>query len=149
MAIEELPPDFREFLQLLASRSVEYLLVGGYAVAYHGYVRATADMDIWVAASEGNAAKLVAVLGEFGFDVPGLTPDLFTEPGNIVRLGEPPIRIEILTKVSGVTFEDCYARRIVDTVDGVAVNLISLEHLRANKAASGRLKDLADLEHLS
>lgn len=148
MATPLLPPDFKEFLQLLNSKSVEYLLIGGYAVAHYGYVRATADMDIWLAASEGNAAKAVAALREFGFDTPELSADLFLQPGNIVRLGEPPIRIELLTSVSGVTFAECYAQRVTAVLDGVEVPVISLEDLKVNKAASARLKDLADLEHL-
>lgn len=148
MATTRLPPDFKEFLRLLAVHGVEYLLVGGYAVSYHGYARATADMDVWVAATPENAEKLVAVLKEFGFDVPDLSPDLFLQPDTIVRLGEPPLRIELLTSISGVSFQDAYARRAVDHIEGLEVSLISLDDLKTNKRAAGRYKDLADLEQL-
>lgn len=143
-----LPPDFKEFLQLLNANDVEYLLIGGYAVGYYGYVRATADMDVWVAISPENAAKAVATLREFGFDVPGLSEDLFLNPDSIVRMGVPPFRIEILNSISGVSFEECYRERIDAIIDTVPVSVISLHHLKANKRASGRGKDLVDLEHL-
>src|SRR5947207_11563855 len=99
MATPLLPADFREFLKLLNSRKVEYLLIGGYAVGFYGYPRATADMDIWVAMSAETAAKLVVALQEFGFDVPELKPELFMQEDSIVRLGEPPLRLEILTSI--------------------------------------------------
>jgi hypothetical protein len=139
MAKPRFPADLREFLKLLNSRRVEYLLIGGYAVAYYGYPRATADRDIWVAISPGNAAKLVRVLKEFGFDVPALKLDLFLKEDRIVRFGEPPLRIE------SVTFAECFARRAKVTMDGLRLNLISLEDLKKNKAASGRPKDRDDL----
>jgi hypothetical protein len=148
MATVHLPPDFKEFLQLLNSHQVEYLLIGGYAVGYYGYPRATADMDIWIAIRPENAEKVVKVLREFGFGVEGLTPDLFLKEEQIIRMGVPPVRIEILTTISGVSFEECYAERQVDILDGVEVNLIGLAHLKENKKASGRHKDLNDLENL-
>ena len=127
---------------------VEYLLIGGYAVAYHGYPRATNDMDVWVAIHPDNAKRLVSVLQLFGFSVPELSDDLFLQKDKIIRMGVPPMRIEILTSISGVAFEECYTNRIVDKIDGIPVNLIALEQLRQNKRASGRYKDLNDLEHL-
>ena len=148
MATPVLPPDFKEFLQLLNANGVEYLLVGGYAVGYHGYVRATADMDVWVAVSAWNAEKAVAALREFGFDLPELSAELFLKAESIVRMGVPPFRIELFTGISGVQFEECFAERVEDTLDGVPVNIINLRHLRINKRASGRGKDLVDLEHL-
>ena len=148
MATVNLPPDFKDFLRLLKAHQVEYLLVGGYAVAYHGYPRATADMDIWIAINPQNAGKLVAVLKEFGFDLAELSPELFLEKNRIIRMGVPPVRIELITTISGVEFETCYANRVVDELDGIEVNLIDLEHLKINKAASGRHKDLEDLQHL-
>lgn len=148
MATTLLPPDFKEFLRLLNEHDVEYLLIGGYAVGYYGYVRATADIDVWIARNENNAEKTVGALREFGFDVPGLSAELFLQAGNIVRMGVPPFRIEILTSLSGVEFEDCFKQCVVDTFDGVEIPVISLEHLKINKKASGRLKDLVDLEHL-
>jgi hypothetical protein len=123
-------------------------LIGGYAVGYHGYPRATVDMDIWVATTPHNAPKVVSVLKEFGFDVPELSAELFLAEGQVIRMGVPPVRLEILTSISGVTFAECYAARVIAELDGVRAKLISLEHLRINKAASGRYKDLNDLTNL-
>lgn len=144
----ELPQDFKEFLNLLRANGVEYLLIGAYAVGYHGYPRATRDMDIWIAATPENADRMVKTLREFGFDTPQLSAELLLRPNNIVRMGEEPMRLEIMNSASGVEFEECYAQRVMDTLDGVQVNLISLNHLKTNKKASGRLKDLSDIEHL-
>jgi len=144
----QLPHDFKEFLRLLNSHQVKYLLIGGYAVSYHGYARATQDLDIWVAAEPDNAERIVAVLEEFGFVVPELSPLLFLQGHKIVRMGLPPMRIEILTRISGVAFDEAYAERINGDLDGVIVSLISLPQLRINKKASGRHKDLDDLENL-
>ena len=149
MARIRLPPDFKEFLNLLNSHQVEYLLIGGYAVGYHGYPRATAEMDLWVSIHEQNAERLVTVLKKFGFNVPELSANLFMKTNQIVRMGIPPMRIELLTTISGVSFEECYRERIIDEIDGVEVSIINLRHLRINKRASGRHKDLDDLEHLS
>jgi predicted nucleotidyltransferase len=148
MATIHLPPDFKDFLKLLNEHKVRYLLIGGYAVGYHGYPRATADMDIWTAMEPGNAKKIVAVLGEFGFDLPELSAELFLKEKQIVRMGVPPVKIEITTSISGVEFDECYKERVTDTLDGIRVNLISLKHLKVNKKASGRYKDLDDLENL-
>lgn len=148
MATTHLPNDFKEFLKLLNAHQVEYLLIGGYAVGYHGYPRATADMDIWIATNPANADRIVAALKEFGFNAAELSPQLFLKEWQIVRLGVPPVRIEIATTVSGVSFAECYNQRVVDVLDGVKVNLISLNHLKLNKKAAGRHQDLADLENL-
>lgn len=143
-----LPQDFREFLRLLNCHRVKYLLVGGFAVGYHGYPRATGDMDIWIATSPENADKVVRVLKAFGFNVPELNAALFMKKRQVIRMGTPPIRIEVLTDISGVSFKECYENRITDVVDEISVNIISLEHLRKNKKASGRMKDINDLEQL-
>ncbi len=148
MATIHLSPDFKEFLKLLNAHQVEYLLIGGYAVGYHGYPRATVGMDIWIALQPVNAERIVAVLKEFGFDLPELSPQLFLKEWQIIRLGVPPVRIDLATTLSGVNFNECYAERIADILDGVKVNLISLRHLKINKKASGRHQDLADLENL-
>jgi hypothetical protein len=148
MVTTQLPSDFKEFLQLLASRGIEYLVVGGYAVGFHGYPRATADLDIWIAATAPNAEKLEGALREFGFDVPELRRELFLEEDRIIRLGEPPIRIEILTNLSGVEFAECYAARDLVELEGLQISVIGLQHLKANKKAAGRYQDLSDLEHL-
>jgi len=144
-----LPDDFKEFLKLLNDREVEYLLIGGYAVGYHGYPRTTADIDVWVAISTENAEKLVAVFNDFGMLSDEVDISLFMNPGNIVRMGMAPVRIEVLNEIDGVEFNDCFSRRSPIEIDGVEVNLISLADLRANKLASGRHKDLDDLEHLT
>ena len=148
MATILLPSDFNEFLKLLNKNEVRYLLVGGHAVGYHGHVRGTADMDIWVDATGENPDRILAALSEFGFSGPQVTADMFREPGCIIRMGVPPIRIELLTSVSGVDFVECYnARELVEWND-VIVSVISLPMLKLNKRASGRLKDLDDLDHL-
>ncbi len=143
-----LPPDFKEFLKLLKEHDVRYLLIGGYAVGYHGYARATEDMDIWVAVHPHNAQNLVAALQAFGFDHPELKPELFMQKPKIIRMGLPPMRLEITTSISGVEFDECFQARIVDELDGVEVNLIDSKNLKKNKMASGRAKDIADVEKL-
>lgn len=148
MAMIQLPPDFKEFLKLLNKYKVEYLLVGGYAVGYHGYPRATADMDIWVDVNPNNADRIVKVLNEFGFEAPELTTDIFLEVNKVIRMGVPPVRLEIITSISGVDFRSCYQLRMIGKMDGIEVNIIDLENLRKNKKASGRYKDLNDLENL-
>lgn len=148
MATIRLPPDFKEFLRLLKEHDVRYLLIGAYAVNYHGYIRATGDMDIWIALHPENAKKIVTVLKVFGFDQPDLNTELFLQEKKIIRMGVPPVRLEITTSISGVEFEECYQSRIVDELDGIEVNLIDLGNLKKNKKASGRPKDLADFEKL-
>ena len=148
MAPPLLPDDFREFLRLLNSYGVEYLLVGGYAVGYYGYPRATADMDVWVAISPENAQRVVAAVTQFGFSSEAVPPDLFLTENRVIRLGVPPLRLEIITTISGVTFAECYPQRTRAVLGGVDVSLISLHHLKINKAASGRPKHLDDLRQL-
>lgn len=149
MATIRLPADFRDFLRLLNSHRVKYLLVGGYAVCYHGHFRTTGDMDLWVAAEPENARKLVQLIREFGFDVPELNESLFLQKGRIIRMGEPPTRIELLTEISGCDFEECHARRVEAILDDIPVSLISLPDLVHNKLKAGRLKDLDDARNLS
>ena len=100
----EFPRDFKEFLQLLNSKNIEYLVVGGYAVGYHGYPRATGDMDIWIALNEHNAIKMVEAMKEFGFDPPELQKELFLKDQKVIRMGVPPMRLEILTSIDRGTF---------------------------------------------
>lgn len=145
MATIRLPPDFKEFLKLLNSNEVEYLLIGGYAVGYYGYPRPTGDMDIWIARTPDNAQKVVDALGEFGFTCP---KELLLEQKKVVRMGVPPFRLEVLTTISGVDFPECYAERLQVVLDEIEVSLISLPHLKVNKKASGRSKDITDLENL-
>src|ERR1039458_4907400 len=110
MATIQLPPDFREFLKLLNSSNVEYLVIGGYAVNYYGFPRATAGLDIWIAISPDNAQRITGVLRSFGFSQADAA--MFQQTRQIVRMGVPPVRLEILTTISGVDFTDCYARRV-------------------------------------
>lgn len=144
-----LPADFRDFLKLLNSHRVEYLLIGGYAVCFHGFYRTTADIDFWVAVSPENASKLVGMIREFGFNTPQLSEALFLNKGRIIRMGIEPTRIEILTEISGCDFAACYPRRLESEIDGIPVKLICREDLIANKLRSGRLKDLLDVQKLS
>lgn len=148
MATIHLPPDFREFLRWLAHHEVEYLLVGGYAVGFHGYPRTTMDIDIWVARTSRNAHRVVAALVSFGFAGEDVTPELFLRTDTLVRMGLPPVRIVVLTDIDGVGFDDAYLGRVETDLDGVRVHVIGLEHLKQNKRAAGRPKDLADLEEL-
>ena len=148
MAPPVLPPDFSAFLRSLNTHGVSYLVVGGYAVGFHGYPRATADIDIWIPRDPGTAGRMVAALRDFGFNVPALSPDLFARPDQVIRLGVPPVRIELLTSIAGVEFEECVGRAVETTVDDVTVRIIGLEDLKRNKRAAGRHQDLADLEHL-
>jgi len=143
-----LPSDFKDFIRLLNANSVEYLLVGGYAVALHGYVRYTQDMDIWVLISPGNAAKVVQTLKDFGFPTADELLDVFQKEKRVVSMGIPPVKIEVVTSIDGVSFEECFENRLVIEVEGIPISYLSLEDLRENKKASGRFKDLNDLEHL-
>lgn len=136
-------------MKLLNSRRVEYLLVGGYAVCYHGYYRNTGDMELWIAVHPENAAKMVSLIREFGFNVPELSEALFLQKGRIIRMGIEPVRIEILTEISGCEFADCYQQKVEATLDGTPVNIIGLTDLIKNKLKSGRLKDLDDARKLS
>lgn len=144
-----LPPDFREFLECLNAAGVEYLLVGGHAVAYHGYPRTTSDLDVWVNPTSENAERVVAAIQRFfGLPMEGLTPAQILDSENVTHFGARPFLIEILNRVSGGDFSSAWPRRVQTDYDGVPAQIISLADLRANKAASGRHKDLADLEKL-
>jgi predicted nucleotidyltransferase len=147
--MERLDRNFADFLKLLNSHGVEFLVIGGYAVGYHGFVRATGDLDLFVRRSPTNAASLVQVFRDFGFTTSDLTEQLFLETGKIVRIGFPPVRIEVMNSISGVQFEEAFPKRIEETIDGVRMPFIDLDSLLKNKAASGRMKDLADIEGLT
>ena len=143
-----LPPDFKEFLQLLNDHKVDYLLVGGYAVALHGYVRYTGDMDIWVMTSEENAAKVVKALKDFGVPQAEELQNIFLLEKRVLGMGMPPYKIEVVTTIDGVDFEECFENRKIVDIEGVQIPYLSLSDLRKNKKASGRYKDLNDLQHL-
>lgn len=147
--MEQLDPNFADFLKSLNAHGVEYLVVGGYAVGYHGFVRATGDLDVFVRLSQRNAEQLIAAFKDFGFDVPELTVAVFMSPGRIVRIGVPPLRLEVMNGISGVSFDQCYGRRVEETIAGVRVCFIDRENLLLNKQAAGRPKDLADIAALT
>jgi predicted nucleotidyltransferase len=132
----------------LNEEKIDYLLIGGYAVGYYGYPRTTADMDIWIAPTSENAAKIVSVMKQFGMQSPEIKPELFLSSGNIVRMGVPPMRIEILNEIDGVKFDECYKNHELTEMQGVTVKIISLHDLLINKKASARYKDLDDIENL-
>lgn len=140
--------NFREFIKLLNSNQVRYLIVGGYAVAFHGHPRYTKDIDIWIWINENNAKNMKKALDEFGFSSLGLKEEDFLVPGYVIQLGYPPNRIDILTQVTGLEFDLCYSSKIELDIDGITVNFIDLESLKKNKKAIGRFQDLADLEKL-
>ncbi len=144
----QLAPDFKDFLKLLSEEKVEYLLVGGYALGFHGYPRATKDMDIWVAISPENAERLVRVFCRFGFSPKTISASSFLNERKVIEIGIDPVRIDVIMSISGVSFSECYAQKVNFVYEGININLIALEHLKANKRATGRLRDLADVEEL-
>ncbi len=149
MAKVNLSPNFRKLLESLNSEGVRYLLVGGYAVIYYGYRRATDDIDIWIAIDPANSYKVSRALQAFaGFAPASVKPSMFQKKGKVYIFGREPARVDILTSPSGLDFEESYARRNTVTWDGIEVPLIDFEDLKRNKAASGRAKDVADIQNL-
>ena len=144
----QLPPDFSAFLSGLSETGAEFLLVGGYAVGFHGYVRVTGDIDLWVRQTRSNAERVVAAIRAFGFDLPEVAADRFLQDKFIARMGHPPNRIEVMASIDGVDFASCWERRLIADFDGLPVPVIGLADLRRNKRASGRPKDLLDLVEL-
>ena len=140
--------DFKEFAELFNSNRVEYLIVGGYALAAYGHPRYTGDLDFWIGTDPSNAQRVLHALEEFGFGALGIGLDDLTAPGRVIQLGYPPRRIDLLTSIDGVDFVASYARRMLVPLDGLNLHFIALEDFKTNKRASGRLKDLADLEAL-
>ncbi len=140
--------DFKKFIQSLNDNGVRYLVIGGYAVAFHGHPRYTKDLDVWIAMEPANAANIINALEQFGFASLGLQAADFLMPDQIIQLGYPPNRIDMITSTPGVDFESCYAARAQSEIDGIQVNFIDLENLKRNKKAVGRLQDLADIESL-
>jgi hypothetical protein len=141
--------DFKEFLELLNKNQVEYLIVGGYAVAMHGYPRYTGDLDVWIKADGETAIKILKTLDEFGFGSLGLRREDFMEEGNVIQMGYPPFRIDILTKADGIDFTECYRNRVIVEHDGIRIPILNIQDLRKNKTATGRAKDLDDLQNLN
>lgn len=148
MRILDLDPDFAEFVDCLARHDVRYLVVGGYALAAHGLPRATGDLDVWVMVDPTNADQVVRALRDFGFGELGLTVDDFLVPHQVVQLGYPPYRIDILTAIDGVEFEDAWQRRTSVASGGIELHVIGRGDLITNKRASGRRRDLDDVDRL-
>jgi hypothetical protein len=143
-----LTKDFREFIELLNSNGVEYLVVGAFALAHHGYPRYTGDIDILVRPTPENADRMIQTLNHFGFSGLGLTSQDFSNPDNIVQLGVAPNRIDLVTAISGMTFEEAWASRSEGDLDGLIVPFIGREALIKNKKSTGRAKDLGDIDEL-
>jgi hypothetical protein len=144
----KLNKDLREFIALLNSTGVKYLVVGGHAVAFHGHPRFTGDMDFFVECSPENANRLAAALVQFGFGGLGLGAEAFLQPETVVQLGRPPNRIDLLTSIDGVGFAKAWQAKVPGELDGAPVHFLGREDLLANKRASGRPQDLADLDNL-
>jgi len=140
--------NFVEILSELSGAGAEYLVVGGWAVAAHGFPRYTGDFDIWVRADSANAQRVYGALMAFGPPLDGLAAGELAVPGVIFQMGLPPQRIDILTRVDGVDFDAAWSRRVVLTIEGVKIPVIGLDDLITNKRASGRPKDLMDVENL-
>ena len=148
MDTTRIPREFLDLIALLNENSAEYLVVGGYAVNWHGYIRSTEDIDVWIGPDLANAERVRKALKQFGVEVSGVSAEALASPGEMFQLGNPPLLIEIMAAISGVVFPECYARRAVEEVHGVEVKFIGVEDLRKNKRASGRNKDLADLDYI-
>jgi|SRR5882762_1873657 len=144
----KLQKDLREFIALLSTLEVRFLVVGAFAVAYHGYFRYTKDIDVFIEQSNENAQRLVEAIKRFGFADLRLTREDFLQANQVIQLGIEPNRVDVLTSLSGIKFDEAWASREHGEIDGIPVSFISREMLKRNKAASGRLQDLADLEYL-
>lgn len=145
----ELPDTFKELLESLNKNKVRYLLVGGYAVAMHGYPRATEDIDLFVSRDAGNAERVVQALDEFGLGGPELTTDIFTRENSLVIMGVAPLAVDILNYLKDIDFDSAYENRKIVTCEGIEINVISFDDLIRNKMAVGRHKDLSDVEYLN
>ena len=142
-----LSKDLREFIELLNSNKVEYLIVGAFAVAFHGHPRYTADLDIFVRRSADNSERLLRTLSQFGFASNAAASD-FQSPDAIIQLGIPPNRIDLLTRISGVSFDEAWRARVPGLLEGVPTQYLGRTELIRNKESTGRSKDQVDAEHL-
>lgn len=140
--------DFEEFLQYLNDNEVKYVIVGGYAVAFHGYTRATSDMDLFFENTESNIQKICKALALFGITTNEQSVKDFSDPGSIIRLGIPPVQLEMINLISGLTFTEVWDHRVGGKYGEIPVFYISFADLLKNKKASGRIKDLADFDEL-
>ena len=143
-----LDPDFEDFIKLLNQYEVEYMIIGGYAMAFHGRPRYTGDLDIWINISEYNAKKMLKVLEEFGFSSLNFREEDFMKENLINQIGYPPLRIDILTSIDGINFKDAYPQKQVIIIEDFSANYIGLNELIQNKNASGRQQDLVDVKTL-
>jgi predicted nucleotidyltransferase len=143
-----LSQDFKEFIELLIKNNAEYLIVGGYAVGVHGHPRYTGDLDIWLNPTPENAEKILQSVNQFGFASFKLSEEDFIKPGNVVQLGYPPLRIDLLTEIDGVTFEECFKNRKEVLIGNFRVNFIGYNDLLKNKKESGRPRDIDDIDNL-
>lgn len=141
-------PDFEDFIKLLNVHSVSYMVVGGYALAFHGKPRHTGDLDIWIEISEKNASKLLDVFRDFGFGHLDFKKEDFTKPGYITQIGYPPLRIDILNSIDGVDFTEAYPNSKILKTEDIEVRFIGLKEFIQNKSASGRPQDLADIQEI-
>lgn len=144
----ELANDFVDFIRLLNRHSVAYMIVGGYAVMAHGEPRFTEDFDIWIRPEKSNAEKMMLVLKDFGFALKGISQEDFEQEEMVVQLGYPPLRIDILSSISGVGFEEAYPQRVIKKLGDIEMSFIGLKELIKNKDATGRKKDQLDSEQL-
>jgi hypothetical protein len=144
----EIQPDFKELLVLLNAHGVDYLIVGGYALAYHGAPRFTGDLDVFISTTPVNAGKVYSALNDFGFGSVGLTPEDFSRADHVIQLGVPPVRIDFVTTIDGVDWTVAWAGRNQGEYGGVPVCFLGKPEFIKNKKAVGRLKDLADVEAL-
>ena len=140
--------DYRDMLRILSEEKVDFLLVGAYALAVHGYLRATMDIDLWVMPSPRNAEAVLKALSRFGAPLHEVTQSDFESEGTVFQIGIAPRRIDILTSVTGLEFAEVYARSILVNVDGIDVHVPTLDAMIANKTSTGRTRDLADVEAL-
>lgn len=144
----EIQPDFRELLVLFNEHNVEYLIVGGYALAFHGTPRFTGDLDILVRPELENAQRILKALAQFGFGSLGLGAEGFENPECVIQLGEPPVRIDLITSLTGVSWEEAFSSRVRGNYDDVLVYFLGRDVFIRNKRAIGRTKDIADIETL-
>ncbi|HEC42873.1 MAG TPA: hypothetical protein ENI20_08615 [Bacteroides sp.] len=144
----EVQKDFKEFLALLNEHEVKFIIVGGYALAYHGAPRFTGDIDVFIKSDKKNAERIINSLEDFGFGSLDITIEDFLHPNNIIQLGVPPVRIDLITSISGVTWEEANASKENGLFGDVTVSFIGKEQFINNKRATGRKKDIADLESL-
>lgn len=144
-----IPKDFLEFIELLNKHNVRYLIVGGYAVAYHGHPRSTGDIDILLECSQDNAGTVKECLNEFGFGELDISISELSTPDQVIQLGYPPLRIDLLTSIDGLVFEQAWKHKVCEDIQNLAINFISRKDLLTNKRATARARDIADIEELT